>query len=295
MSPSEQLSADQFVLKFRPELVPINSKVYWFSIVPMGTEDLASNVEEPLASLPPRLVELLPRLNLFLVPFLKSRGKLADLVVFDTPEPGERSESFQLVGPEDANILLAAQEVSGNEIHYNLFSAIASLAWEVATADIRTGWSKELKEELRREVHGEIDEASWQKKNELLAKQSTPIRDSKLFRDYARTSFIDTLTLFLHGICCDIDVEPSPRQAPSSEIRRRLELLRRFYPLGEGFYLFPEELNKSRGVRESWRRGAVGDSGKGQSTNGTNGASSLTRPSGSDSKVPADDSSKPEA
>ena len=85
-------------------------------------------------------------------------------------------------------------------MHYNLFSALGSIAWEVAPAPIRTKWLKDLKDELRREVHGEIDELSWQKKNALLARQSLPIRDSKLFRDYARASVIDSKTLFLHCI-----------------------------------------------------------------------------------------------
>lgn len=290
MSATEYLPADRFVERFRPELIPFHSKIQWFSVVSMSSDDLAENIEEPLGSLPPRLVEMLPRLNLFLVPYLQSAGKQPDLVVFEQPEPAQRSESFQIVGPDDASILLAVQDVSGNEIHYNLFNAIATLAWEVATPEIRLAWSKDLKDELRREVHGEIDEASWQKKNELLARQSPPIRDSKIFRDYARLSFIDTATLFLHGICCDIDVEPSPRQVPSSEIRRRLELLRRFYPLGEGFSLFPEELGRGRSGG-STRRSPLGDTSKKLLPNGN--AASL--PHGAESKPPADDAGKPDA
>jgi len=292
MSVTEHLLADQFVERFRSELIPYHSKIFWFSAVPMTPEDVAANIEEPLASLPPRLVEALPRLNLFLAPFLRSGGKTMDQVVFETPEAPERSESFQMVGPDEASIVLAVQDLSGNEIHYNLYGALASLAWEVSTADIRNAWAKSLKDELRREVHGEIDDLSWQKKNDLLAKQTPPIRDSKLFRDYARVSFVDTLTLFLHGICCDIDVEPSPRQAPSSEIRRRLELLRKFYPLGEGFFLFPEELSRSRGVRESRRRELSGDSGKGQPVNASTASSlpgsSESKPSDADGRKPPD-------
>jgi hypothetical protein len=148
-----------------------------------------------------------------------------------------------------------------NELHYNLFSAVAAIAWEVATAEIRSIWSRGLKDELKREVHGEIDEMSWQKKNALLAKQAAPLRESKMFREYARASFIDTMTLFLHGICCDIDVEPSPRQIPSNEIRRRLDLLRGLYPLGEDFVLFPEELRKDRPRRNVRRRGNSDENG----------------------------------
>ena len=49
---------------------------------------------------------------------------------------------------------------------------------------------------------------------------------AKAFRAYARQSFIDTLTLYLHGICCDIDVDTGPRQLPSRYLRKRLLLLR---------------------------------------------------------------------
>ena len=59
-------------------------------------------------------------------------------------------------------------------------------------------------------------------------------------------------------------MEPSPRQVPRHEIRRRLDLLRGFYPLGEGFALFPEELNRGRGGRDSRRKGNAGENGKGQ-------------------------------
>ena len=51
-------------------------------------------------------------------------------------------------------------------------------------------------------------------------------KDSKPFRDYARQSFVDTMTLYLHGLCCDIDVETGPRQLPSRYLRKRLETLK---------------------------------------------------------------------
>jgi hypothetical protein len=67
------------------------------------------------------------------------------------------------------------------------------------------------------------------------------VRESKAFKDYARQSFIDTVTLYLHGICCDIDVETGPRQLPSSYLRKRLKLLRTLYPPPKGYHVFPDE------------------------------------------------------
>ena len=67
-------------------------------------------------------------------------------------------------------------------------------------------------------------------------------KEGQLFRDYARESFRDTMTLFLHGICCDIDVETGPRQIPSRYFRKRLEQLKALFPPPEGHAVFPEDL-----------------------------------------------------
>jgi hypothetical protein len=79
-------------------------------------------------------------------------------------------------------------------------------------------------------------------KEKVLRKQTNPSRNTKVFQDYARESMVDTLTLYLHGLCCDIDVEAGPRQLPSGRIRKRLELLRALLPPPKGVAVFPEEL-----------------------------------------------------
>ena len=58
----------------------------------------------------------------------------------------------------------------------------------------------------------------------------------------ARQSFADTLTLYLHGICCDIDVDTGPRQLPSRYLRRRLLLLEELFAPPPGYAVFPEQL-----------------------------------------------------
>ena len=78
-----------------------------------------------------------------------------------------------------------------------------------------------------------------------LARRGTPGRDTKPFKDYLRASLIDTLTLYLHGICCDIDVETGPRQLATRWLRRRLRLFREKFPPPEGYAVFPEEVKTS--------------------------------------------------
>ncbi len=75
----------------------------------------------------------------------------------------------------------------------------------------------------------------------LIRKGMQSSRDSKALIEYVRQSFIDTMTLYLHGICCDIDVETGPRQLPSRHLRKRLSLLKSFYPPPAGYAVFPED------------------------------------------------------
>ena len=78
-----------------------------------------------------------------------------------------------------------------------------------------------------------------------MRRQKNVKRESPLFEAYVRQSFIDTLTLYLHGICCDIDVETGPRQLPSRYLRKRLSLLKTLYPPPKGYAVFPEDNEKA--------------------------------------------------
>jgi hypothetical protein len=104
-------------------------------------------------------------------------------------------------------------------------------------------YSSLLREEMNARVHGEVDEESWHMKQALLRRDTNVRKETKAFRDYVRQSLIDTLTLYLHGICCDIDVETGPRQLPSRHMRKRLNLLYSLYPPPETYAVFPSIRN----------------------------------------------------
>ena len=82
--------------------------------------------------------------------------------------------------------------------------------------------------------------ACWQA---LRRRQKKFARDSKLFRDYARQALTDTLVLYLHGICCDIDVEAGPRMLPSRHLRKRLDVFYELFPPPQGYAIFPEQVS----------------------------------------------------
>jgi len=147
--------------------------------------------------------------------------------------------------PGDMRILvLATKEEDVANYHYTFYNALAALVGDTWQSAGRESFYQQLREELSAEVHGEVDERSWHLKQSLVRRQANIRKETKLFRDYARQAFEDTLTLYLHGTCCDIDVETGPRQMPSRYLRKRLELLLSLYPPPEGYAVFPEQLKK---------------------------------------------------
>jgi len=142
-------------------------------------------------------------------------------------------------------VALGIKDIEVADYHYQFYSAIASLVADEWPAETQERFYRTIREELSAEVHGEIDEKSWHLKQALLRRQTNVRKETKLFREYAKQAFEDTLTLYLHGTCCDIDVETGPRQMASRYLRRRLELLVALYPPPEGYAVLPEQL-KSR-------------------------------------------------
>ena len=133
---------------------------------------------------------------------------------------------------------LKDQEVA--EYHYRFYHLLASVLGDHWTEEIETSFGRVLREELNADAHGEVDEPSWRLKQGLRRIQE--VRNGRAFREYARQSFIDTLTLYLHGICCDIDVDTGPRQLPSRFLRKRLLALEELFPPPKGYAVFPEQL-----------------------------------------------------
>jgi hypothetical protein len=145
---------------------------------------------------------------------------------------------------EETVLVFALKDQEVAEYHYRFYHLLATLVGEHWTEDVESAYSRLLREELTADVHGEVDEPSWRMKQSIRrgAGGRGGARGGKAFRDYARQSFTDTLTLYLHGICCDIDVDTGPRQLPSRYLRRRLLALEELFPPPKGYAVFPEQL-----------------------------------------------------
>lgn len=238
-----KISVQELAERFRQEMIPLSNTVSYFSAVPLGEEEVKEFLREPVSALPPAVHSALGHINILLVPFLeKAVGKRAEVVTFEKPDERSNIASAQFTTESGAVVVLAVKDKPVADYHYVFYRAFATLIADHLEIEQIARYPELLREELRGKVHGEIDEDGWQLKQSLLQRQSDVRRDTKLFRNYARQSLIDTLTLYLHGICCDIDVETGPRQIPSRYLRKRLQLLQEALPPPPGYAVFPEDV-----------------------------------------------------
>jgi hypothetical protein len=239
-----KVKLEDFARTFRDQLIPVNSQFSYFSSPSMADDDVRQYLHEPISALPPGISALLPKsVALMLVPFLeKLNAKAAMRISFERVDEPKQSPTYRLSTPNGAVLFFATKNEEVSDYHYGLFNEIASMVSRAWTSDVRDGYYSVLRTELSAKVNGEVDEKSWRLKQALLRKPAS--KEGKAFKEYARQSFEDTLTLYLHGICCDIDVETGPRQLPSRHLRRRLEFLQGQFPPPAGHAVFPEELKR---------------------------------------------------
>jgi len=224
-------------------MIPLGSKFSYFAVMPMAEEDLRQYLNDPLAAVSPAVVAMLPRIGIVLGPYVeKGNGKTSDAVTFDQPAESRQIGCARRDFDGLTILALGIKDIEVADYHYQLYNALAGLVADYWSPEIQERFFRTLREELSAEVHGEVDEKSWHLKQSLVRRQTNVRKETKLFREYARQAFEDTMTLYLHGTCCDIDVETGPRQMPSRYLRRRLELLMALFPPPEGYAVLPEQL-----------------------------------------------------
>ena len=273
MPASPKISLESFVDQCGSQMIPLNSLFSYFSATPLDESALKRLLHDPVAAVPPAVSKLLSGVGVLLVPFLEdatgnrrpAKGNTAKgnengyqrklaarrnaeessrLVTFKRPARRRQLFSTTFVDGGGTFVFVSISDEDVADCHYSFYNALSSLLSDKLEQESLDGFADLVREELSKGAHGEIDERSWQLKEELVRRQSNPTRDSALFRNYLSQALDDTLTLYMHGLCCDIDLEAGPRQLASPNIRRRLNLVRGFLPPPAGFALFPEELDR---------------------------------------------------
>jgi len=239
-----RLSVREFAERVRYEMVPLSNTCAYFAALPLSEEEVHGYLQEPTAALPPAVQSLLGNLFILLVPYLELGPQPGqESVSFEKPAAGQEAWAAQFPLENLAALVFAIKDQQAAEYHYVFYRALATLVEAALSQEAQERFYGLLREELREGVAGEVDQAGWELKQTIRRRQKKFARDSKLFRDYARQAFIDTLTLYLHGICCDIDVEAGPRQLPSRYLRKRLKLLFELFPPPQGYAVLPEQVS----------------------------------------------------
>src|SRR5580698_3994107 len=238
-----KLTLEEITARMRGELIPLTGSFSYFSVLPMADEDLRQYLNDPIAAISPAVVAALPKVGLILAPYLeKGNGKGGDTVTVERPADTRYLAVVRRDVDDTTMLAFGIKDVEVADYHYQLYSALSALVAERWPQEVQERFFRTIREELSAEVHGEVDERSWHLKQALQRRQTNVRKETKLFREYARQAFEDTLTLYMHGTCCDIDVETGPRQMPSRYLRRRLELLISLFPPPEGYAVLPEQL-----------------------------------------------------
>lgn len=243
--PSKGVSVRSFAAASNAQMIPITRSLSYCSVTPQEDVDLQRLIHDPASATPPVISSILPRLHIVLAAYLeKPHGKAAGGPLLAFKKPAESRQLFSTHVQQDGEdyIFLASKDEDVADYHDALYYELATLVVDRAGEESTGQFYALVREELRNDVRGEVDDESCKLKDQLLSRQTDPVKNTKAFRAYARQAMIDTLTLYLHGLCCDLDVEAGPRQLPSRYLRRRLELLRALFPPPSGITVFPEDL-----------------------------------------------------
>jgi hypothetical protein len=248
-------TVEELARRLRPQMTPVTPRFAFYPLFPVAEEDLRQYVHEPFEALPEAVLKLLPKIGVVLTPYLERltpRGGV--LVVEAKPSEPKLVLSTRIESDDYATLFFTVKDEQLADYHYFFYDELAGLLSHRWPTAAQQAWHRILREELSAEVHGEVDERSWHFKQVLLRRPMAARKDGKPFRDYARESFHDTMTLFMHGICCDIDVETGPRQLPSRHLRKRLEALKTLFPPPAGHAVFPEDLPRQDLPRQDLQR-----------------------------------------
>jgi hypothetical protein len=231
---------EAFAGQCQRSLQPLVDRISYFSVLQLEDDQIRQYLREPADAAPRSLLERIPPLRLVLVPFLeKGPAGSTDFVSFERPPHTKILARSSFALEEAVFLFLAAESQEVADYHYWFYNGVA----ELAAARLDRGefgrFHSLVTDELNRSTRGEVDERSFNIKQKLGRKQRMPGNDTKLMKEYVHQAIEDTLTLYLHGLCCDIDVEPGPRQLASRYVRKRLELLAEIFPPNPGFVLFP--------------------------------------------------------
>jgi hypothetical protein len=141
----------------------------------------------------------------------------------------------------ELEISLAAAGREEHDITLELLLCLGQALWsKLSPSQRKTYWLLMLliNEEISAGIPGEIDEDALKQKRLLLAGRTSAASRRRLER-YGLASFAGTAAEYIHCLWHDVTIRSGLAFLPARQLRRRLELLSRWYPPPRGHQLFP--------------------------------------------------------
>src|SRR5271157_1636951 len=134
----QRFQLGQFAGLHRGHMIPLGSRACYFcAALTLSEEDLHEYLTEPVSSLPPAIASRLPRLEIFLVPYLErgletpGRPRAAapePFVAPDKPDDEQSLASGFLLTATQAVLAFAVKDTEVADYHYRFYRTIAELS-----------------------------------------------------------------------------------------------------------------------------------------------------------------------
>jgi hypothetical protein len=134
--------------------------------------------------------------------------------------------------------------IEEHDVAMELLLCLGQGLWErLSDAELRAYWTL-MCDEISMGIEGEIDEQALEEKRSLFESRSHA-NNVKRFTGYARASFGGTVAEYVHCLWHEVAVRTGPDYLPVEPLRRRLELMARWFPPNRGYRLFPAALRRA--------------------------------------------------
>src|SRR5664280_1028082 len=131
--------------------------------------------------------------------------------------------------------------IEEHDVSVELLLCLGQGLWErLSDGELRAYWML-LCDEISMGIEGEIDEQALEAKRSLFESRSHA-NNVKRLTGYARASFAGTVAEYVHCLWHEVTIRTGPDHLPAEPLRRRLELMARWFPPNRGYRLFPGAL-----------------------------------------------------
>jgi hypothetical protein len=135
-------------------------------------------------------------------------------------------------------VSVTASGFEEHDIAIELLVCLGQALWErLSVAESSAYWTI-LRDEIDSGIEGEIDEQALDEKRSLLESPSHA-KSARHLERYGCSSFAGTAAEYIHCLWHDVSIRSGANYLPAEPLRRRLELMARWFPPDRGYRLFP--------------------------------------------------------